>query len=547
MSYYYFDCGCRVDLVDEQIKSCDGLPSLCIDYDNLNDDCPDVWELFGSGRTKGVFQLESRLGQSWAAKVRPHNLMEISAIIAMIRPGVLKAMFGKKNMAQHYVDRKHGVDEVTYLHPALEPILKAEYGILLYQEQSMRIATDIAGFSLQEADNLRKGLGKKDAKLVAQIRGQFTSGCATKNIVDPETSETIYDWIEKGNRYLFNQSHSCCYGGIGYWCAWVKQHFPLHFFAVWLHHAKDKLDPQEEIRELIFDAKNFNIPINPPSFIKMAEIGATTSICDGQIYFNGGDIKGIGEKQIEKLAENVLEVEKKLGKRIKDWSWYDLLIHYSPLTNKTVMNGLIASGALSHLGISRAKMLFDYKHFEQLSAGEKRYVIEHSSEHNCLRDCVQDVLDHKVMKNRKEVVLSILKELDEPPYSLKDTMKDICGYESQLLGVPITYSTTELLNSCDADTTCKEFIDGKTGKMSIAVEIKTFRSFPIKNGKQKGKKMAIVSGNDETANLDCFIVFPDVLSAYQDKIYVGNVVVFHGEKNFRNNQFSFVVTQVEQV
>jgi DNA polymerase-3 subunit alpha len=202
---YYFDCGCSIPLVYDKIKECDGLPSLSIDYYNLNEDCPDVWDLLCTGRTKGIFQLESNLGQNWSAKVQPHNLSEISAIISIIRPGVLKAVFGNKNMAQHYADRKNHIEEVEYLHKSLEGILADTYSVLLYQEQSMRIATDVADFTLLEADDLRKGLGKKDAKLVADIRNKFVSKSTNKGLVTEEEANSIYDWIEKGNRYCFNK------------------------------------------------------------------------------------------------------------------------------------------------------------------------------------------------------------------------------------------------------------------------------------------------------------------------------------------------------
>ena len=122
-----------------------------------------TWDLFKNGRTKGVFQLESNLGKSWSKKVSPNNLEELAALIALIRPGCLKAMSEGKSMTQHYVDRKSKKDKVTYLDESLEEILSPTYGVLVYQEQSMRIAQKIAGFDLQEADILRKAIGKTSA------------------------------------------------------------------------------------------------------------------------------------------------------------------------------------------------------------------------------------------------------------------------------------------------------------------------------------------------------------------------------------------------
>lgn len=129
---------------------------LTIQFDN-----EDTWDLICSGKTKGVFQLESNLGKSWAKRVKPRNIEELAALISVIRPGTLKAVQDGKTMTQHFVDRKNGMEEVTYLHPSLEPILKGTQGVLVYQEQSMQIAQQLAGFDLQEADNLRKAIGKR--------------------------------------------------------------------------------------------------------------------------------------------------------------------------------------------------------------------------------------------------------------------------------------------------------------------------------------------------------------------------------------------------
>jgi DNA polymerase-3 subunit alpha len=164
-----------------------------------------TWQLFADGRTKGVFQLESNLGKNWSKKVAPNNIEELSALIAIIRPGTLKAFVDGKSMTQHYVDRKHGREDVTYLHPILEDILKPTYGVLVYQEQSMRIAEKVAGFNLQEADVLRKAIGKKRADLMNEVKKSFIAGAERVGIVTKEEAEEIFGWIEKSSRYAFNK------------------------------------------------------------------------------------------------------------------------------------------------------------------------------------------------------------------------------------------------------------------------------------------------------------------------------------------------------
>ena len=182
-------------------------------FDPLSIDFNDekTWDLICSGKTKGVFQLESNLGKSWAKRVKPRNIEELAALISIIRPGTLKAIQDGKSMTQRFVDRKNLTEKIEYLHESLEPILKNTQGVLVYQEQSMQIAQQLAGFNLQEADNLRKAIGKKKADLMAEIKKDFLAGTKRQGIVDQETAEEIFSWIEKSSRYAFNKSHAVSY------------------------------------------------------------------------------------------------------------------------------------------------------------------------------------------------------------------------------------------------------------------------------------------------------------------------------------------------
>ena len=153
------------------------------DVSNIGYEDAQAWDLICAGRTKGVFQLESSLGKSWAKRLKPRNLEELAALVALLRPGCLKAIVDGKSMTQHYVDRKHRKEQVTYLHDALEPILEKTQGVLVYQEQSMEIAQRIAGFNLQEADDLRKAIGKKKADLMIEVKKRFLEGSENEDIV----------------------------------------------------------------------------------------------------------------------------------------------------------------------------------------------------------------------------------------------------------------------------------------------------------------------------------------------------------------------------
>jgi len=224
----------------------------------------DAWDLICNGKTKGVFQLESSLGRAWSKRAVPRNIEDLAALVSIIRPGCLKAIVDGKSMTQHYVDRKSGNEEIVYIHESLEPILKNTQGVLVYQEQSMEIAQRIAGFNLQQADDLRKAIGKKKAGLMAKIKKRFVEGAVNEAIVSKEDAEEIFSWIEKSSRYAFNKSHAVSYAICGYWSAFAKAHHPLEFYCNYLYYAHGKPDPQEEIRELVRDAKSLGIEYTLP-------------------------------------------------------------------------------------------------------------------------------------------------------------------------------------------------------------------------------------------------------------------------------------------
>lgn len=191
------DCGCEFETNDQG--------KILLDFDNINFKCEKTIQLLQSGYTKGVFQLESQLGRTWCKKVKPENIEQVSDVIAIIRPGTLKSYEDGKSLTQHYVDRKFGKEDIKSCHPVLDKILKNTYSVLTYQEQSMQIAKDLAGFNLKEADELRKGIGKKDSQLIASLKGKFLDGCKKIGTLNQEQAEQVFGWIQSSQRYAFNK------------------------------------------------------------------------------------------------------------------------------------------------------------------------------------------------------------------------------------------------------------------------------------------------------------------------------------------------------
>ena len=166
MTVLKFNCGCCFDAVEKDGKT-------SVDFDPVNQDipldCQKTWDLISDGNTKGCFQLESRLGKSMSKKLKPENIEQLSALISILRPGCLQAYRDGKSVSNHYIDRKNGQESVDYYHPTLENALKTTVE-MIYQEQAMQIAKEIAGFDLQEADNLRKAIGKKKPEEMAKLK-----------------------------------------------------------------------------------------------------------------------------------------------------------------------------------------------------------------------------------------------------------------------------------------------------------------------------------------------------------------------------------------
>ena len=538
-----FKCGCSFDVLGKDKVAFD--ISSKIDYR-----CEKTWELICQGRTKGVFQLESNLGQSWAKRVKPRNIEELAALVSLIRPGCLKAIVDGKSMTQHYVDRKHGLEEISYAHESLRPILESTQGVLVYQEQSMQIAKAVAGFNLQQADDLRKAIGKKQAQLMNSIKEEFLSGAKNVAMVSGETAEEIFSWIEKSNRYAFNKSHAVSYAVCGYWSAYAKAHFPLNFYCNYLYHSKGKPDSQEEIRELVSDAKINNITVTPPLLKNMND---SFEIIKDTITFGIKDIKHIGENQSSKLISSIKEKEKELGKDISEWSWYEFLIHISTTNTTKVIESLILVGALSFLTghESRRKSLYEFETLKKLTKKEIEWVQENYKGWSNFRDCISSLQPVKKdgggtsNKNRSEVVRDLVFQIDNPPYELEDFPNDVVGDEERLLGVCLTYSRIDSCDTSSSNTTCKEFVDGKGGKMSMAVEIKSCRGWSIKKGKMKNKEMAFITVEDNSCELSSVIAFPDAWEENKKLLTEGNTVLMIGERS--KNRDSFVVENVSQI
>jgi len=213
MAFLIYPCGCKFELQDSSLKDdivvddkLKEYPAIKLDFNNIDKDCKDTWNLISEGNTTGVFQVETRLGSIWCKKIQPHNIDELSLIIALIRPGCLESyMEDGKNLTHHCCERKHGREDVVYLNDTMKEILKDTYGILTYQEEAILLASKVAGMNLQQADSLRKAIGKKDTELMSKLEKEFVEGCKNTGVVTEEQGKEIFETIRASQRYQFNR------------------------------------------------------------------------------------------------------------------------------------------------------------------------------------------------------------------------------------------------------------------------------------------------------------------------------------------------------
>lgn len=201
---YKFDCGCELPILNPEVNNHTGFPSLDVDFDKLPLTCEATWHNFHKGNTKGIFQLESKLGVHWAKEVKPDNIEDNAALAALLRPGPLMGKVEGKSMTQLYADRKNG-ELARVIDGHIQDILADTYQVIVYQEQFMKIAKELAGFTLVQVDKLRKAAGKKDQSAMTEVGIEFLEGCKKVGKVSEEKAQAIWDAIKTSGRYSFNK------------------------------------------------------------------------------------------------------------------------------------------------------------------------------------------------------------------------------------------------------------------------------------------------------------------------------------------------------
>jgi DNA polymerase III subunit alpha len=326
-------------VLDDAVRLIQQNRGVTVDLPNLPLDDAATYAIFGRGDTTGIFQFESHGMRDILKRYQPTRLEDLTALNALYRPGPIQG-----GMIADFIARKHGEKKVTYDLPELQDILSETWGVILYQEQVMQIANRLAGFSLGDADLLRRAMGKKKPEEMAAQREKFLTGCQARK-VPPAKAAKIFDLMAEFAGYGFNKSHSCAYALLAYQTAWLKTHYPVEFMAAML---TSETGNTEKVVKFINEARSMGITVLPPD-VNSSDLNFTP--VGDSIRFGLAAIKNVGENTVK----GILAAREVLGRFTNFFEFCEAVD--TRLLNKRVLESLIRSGALDGLGAHRGQMM----------------------------------------------------------------------------------------------------------------------------------------------------------------------------------------------
>jgi len=482
-------------IIDHALRTVNaGLPdSEHININAIPIDDEKSYTLLKQCATTAVFQLESRGMKELINRLQPHCFDEIIALVALFRPGPLQS-----GMVDDFIDRKHGRAKVMYPHPDLEPILSPTYGVILYQEQVMQIAQVLAGYSLGQADMLRRAMGKKKPEEMAKQREIFVTGASAREI-DEKTSGGIFDLMEKFAGYGFNKSHSAAYALIAYQTAWLKAHYPAAFMAAVMSADMDNTD---KVVMLIEECRTMKLAVRSPDVNECAY--AFTVSSDSKIRYGLGAIKGVGEAALEGII-----AERKANGHYRDL--FDLCRRVDlRKANKRVMDALIRSGALDSLEKNRARSMALLPSALQLA---DQYARDQAAGQN---DLFGSSCPTTPSEPDEAITSMVVAEWSEEQRLLGE--KETLGL--YLTGHPIVRYEKELANFITS-----RIADLRPNKtVSVAGLVTAINT----RNDRRGEKIAFVTLDDRSGRVEV-AAFSDAYSRYRDLLTKDRLVIVSGE------------------
>jgi DNA polymerase-3 subunit alpha len=350
----------NLDVIDEAVRLVAESQGTVIDIPNLELDDEPTYAMLRKGDATGVFQFESTGMRDALRQVKPTQFEDLVALVALYRPGPMQNI-------PTYSRRKNGQEAVSFADPRLEPILASTMGVYIYQEQSMLIAKDLAGFSPSEADDLRKAIGKKDATLMASLKPRFIEGCAA-NGVDAKVAADMWDENERSAEYSFNKSHAACYALISYRTAYLKANYPAEYMAALISSV---MDTKDKVPFYVAECDSMGLEVLPPDVNSSQRDFA---VVEGKIRFGLSAVKNVGENAVRAI----IEAREEDGRFLSVWDVAERVD--AQHVSSRVLESLIRAGALDTTGDPRRGMLLVLD--QAVQSGRKAQADRHAGQTN---------------------------------------------------------------------------------------------------------------------------------------------------------------------
>jgi len=479
-----------------------------VDIDNLSLNDKKTFDLFKQANTTGVFQFESNGMKRYLRQLKPTKFEDIVVMVALFRPGPME-------LIPEFMARKHGKKEIVYAHPKLKPILKNTYGIAVYQEQLMQIARDLAGFSLSEADVIRKAVGKKIKKLLDEQSEKMIQGMI-KNGIDKKVAQRIWNSVEPFARYGFNKSHATCYALIGYQTAYLKAHYMPEFMTALMNAEKNDID---EIAKLVTEAKKEGIKVLPPDINE--SLDNFTLVKNNNIRFGLTAIKNVGHNVVEVIVK-----ERETNGPYKSMGDFLNRVESKDL-NKKSLESLIKAGAFDQL-----------EKREQLLANLEE-MLNYSREMQKAKTNGQKNLFDSFSSSGSSTLFTLKNKSDNSQKNNRAI------WEKELLGIYVSEHPLEQHQSflSKMASNIKSLDVKKVGKtVKIVGIINMIKKFITKTG----KPMLFVELEDLTGKIET-LVFPTVLEQNPTVWQEGKIVILSGRVSNKDDQLKILCDKAEEL
>lgn len=497
-------------LIDRTVKEVARTRGVELDWEKIPLDDPRTYKLLQSGDAFGLFQLESAGMRDLLIQLRPEKFSDVVALISLYRPGPMENI-------PEFIARRHGRKPIEYDHPRIKPILEETYGLIVYQEQVMQIAQVLAGFSLGQADILRRAMGKKKADIMAQQKSAFVEGCE-KNDVSHEDAERIYALIAKFAEYGFNKAHSAAYTMVSFQTAYLKAHYPVEFMAMLLNGEIGGSD--DKLASYFACAAMMGIEILPPD---INESLADFAVVGGNVRFGLRAIKNVGEGVVKAYAEE----RQRKGPYT---SVQNFISRQAPRTlNMRTMDCMVRCGVFDRFGNNRPTVL-----------GALPEVMEHlgtaSKDASEGQSTLFDIMDPDAKAGLDaEATMKFVDDWTEN--ERLEVEKELTGY--YLSGHPLLRFAPDVAAFANVRS-----IDIKKMKDGVRVTwLGLVRTMTIRTQKSDGRPFALLQCEDMDGSLD-LTIFADGFAKYRERIREGAVLWFEGSVNHWKDKISVRVQSI---